>query len=98
LAEKSRFREQTTRPGIAESLGDNAMIYFMSVLIVLALLVGAIAVIWATLREHSDAVMAALAGRSIRARTADLPTRYVRVTVKPSARRLRSFQPLRAAA
>lgn len=78
------------------------MIYLVSMLVVLALLGGAIAVIGATLRDHADAIVAALAGRSIRAEAIALPASRVRVTVKMPLRRplqsLGSLQPLRAAA
>ncbi len=74
------------------------MTYLVSMLAVLALAAGALGVIWTTLRDHADAVVAALAGRSIRAQTIALPARHVRVTVRPSVRRPVPFQPLRAAA
>jgi hypothetical protein len=73
------------------------MIYVVSMLTVSALLASAIAVIVATLRGHGDAVVAALAGRSVRAQSLFVPGPRVRVTtVRPATIRTRS--PLRAAA
>jgi non-ribosomal peptide synthetase component E (peptide arylation enzyme) len=76
------------------------MIYLVSMLGVMALLAGALAVIAITLRDHADAVVAALAGRSISAAALVPPVTRVRVTVRTTARRPSSFQslPLRAAA
>ena len=73
------------------------MIYVVSMLTVSALLASAIAVIIATLRGHGDAVVAALAGRSVRAESLFVPGPRVRITtVRPAA--IRTLQPLRAAA
>lgn len=74
------------------------MIYLVSMLVVLALLSGAVAVIGVTLRDHADAIVAALAGCSIRAEAIALPAPRVRVTVRTPARRSLALQPLRAAA
>lgn len=73
------------------------MIYVISMLTVSALLLSAIAVIVATLRGQGDAVVAALAGRSVRAESLFVPAPRVRVTTVRSAS-VRSLQPLRAAA
>jgi hypothetical protein len=74
------------------------MIYFLSMLTVLMLVAGAVTVIWTTLAGQADAIVAALAGRSIRAGALALPAPRVRVTVRlPSARPL-ATTPLRAAA
>ena len=74
------------------------MIFLVSMLTVLALLAGAVAVIAVTLGDHADAVVAALAGRSIRAEALTLPAPRVRVTVRTPSRRLLALQPMRAAA
>ena len=75
------------------------MIALVSILGVLALLAGAVAVIAVTLCDHAEAVVAALAGRSIRAEAFALPAPRLRVTVRtPSSRRLTQLQSLRAAA
>ncbi len=74
------------------------MIYLVSMLVVMALLSGAVAVIGVTLRENADTIVAALAGRSIRAEKLALPTPRVRVTVRTPSRRPLALQLLRAAA
>jgi hypothetical protein len=74
------------------------MIYLVSMLAVLALAGGALGVIWTTLHDQADAVVAALAGRSLRANVNALPARHIRVTIRPSVRRPIAVQPLRAAA
>lgn len=74
------------------------MIYIVSVLGVMALLSGTAAVIFITLRDQADAIVAALAGRSIRAEAMAVPTRRVRVTFRTPMGRPVSLQPLRAAA
>ena len=74
------------------------MIALVSMLSVLALLAGAVAVIAVTLHDHADAVVAALAGRSIRAAALALPAPRVRVTVRTPSRRQTLVQPMRAAA
>ncbi len=79
------------------------MIALVSILGVLALLAGAVAVIAVTLCDHAEAVVAALAGRSIRAEAFALPAPRLRVTVRtPSSRRLPigsgALEPMRAAA
>lgn len=74
------------------------MIYLLSMLGVLALLSGTVAIIFFTLRDRTDAIVAALAGRSIRAEAMSLPASRVRAIVKTPVRRPVSVQPLRAAA
>jgi hypothetical protein len=73
------------------------MIYVISVLTVSALLASAMAVIVATLHGHGDAVVAALAGRSVRAESLFVPAPRMRVTGVRTAT-VRTLQPLRAAA
>ena len=74
------------------------MIYLVSMLAVMALLSGAITVIGVMLRDNADAVVAALAGRSLRANTITAPPPRVRVIVRTPLRRPLALQPLRAAA
>ncbi len=74
------------------------MIYLVSILSVLAVMGGAAAVILVTLRDHADSVVAALAGRSIRAEAMIAPAPRIRVTVRTPGRRRWSCLPLRAAA
>ncbi len=74
------------------------MIYLVSMLGVAALLISGVAVIFVTLRDHTDAIVAALAGRSMLAEAMTLPTPRVRVTFRTPIRRPVSHQPLRAAA
>lgn len=74
------------------------MIYLASILGVLAVMSSAAAVIVVTLRDHADAIVAALAGRSIRAEAILVSAPRVRVTVRTPVRRPASFEPLRAAA
>jgi hypothetical protein len=74
------------------------MIYLVSMLVVTALLSGAVAVIGVTLRDNAEAIVAALAGRSIRAEGLALPAPRVRVTIRTPSRRPLALQPLRAAA
>ena len=74
------------------------MIYLVSIFAVMLLLGGAIAVIGTTLHSHADAIVAALAGRSIRAGASTLPEWRVRVAVRTPWRRPPPMQPLRAAA
>ncbi len=74
------------------------MIYLVSMLVVMALLSGAVVVIGVALRDNADAIVAALAGRSIRAEAIALPAPRVRVTVRTPSRRSLALQPLRAAA
>lgn len=74
------------------------MIYLVSMLSVLALLTGTVAIIFVTLRDHAEAIVAALAGRSIRAEAIAPAASQVRVTFRTPARRPLSLQPLRAAA
>jgi hypothetical protein len=74
------------------------MIYLVSMLGVMALLAGSLAVIAVMLRDHSDAIVAALAGRSLAAKAHALPAPRVRVTVRKSSYRPLAMPPLRAAA
>jgi len=73
------------------------MINLLTVLTVMTILGGALAVIGATLREHADAIVAALAGRSIKAAPAVAAPR-LRVTVRTPTGLPRYALPLRAAA
>jgi len=72
------------------------MIYVVSMLAVSALFAAAVSVIFATLWGRTDAVVAALAGRSVLAETVFVPTPRVRVSVRPLI--ARTLPPLRAAA
>lgn len=73
------------------------MINLLTVLTVMTILGGALAVIGATLRDHADAIVAALAGRSVTAAPAVAAPR-VRTVVRMSPRLPVSAHPLRAAA
>lgn len=73
------------------------MINLLTALAVLAIFGGALAVIGATLRDHADAIVAALAGRSVKA-TPVAATPRVRVIVRMPSRLPQSARPLRAAA
>ncbi len=72
------------------------MIYVISMLAVSALFAVAVGVIFATLQGRTDAVVAALAGRSVLAEAVFVPAPRVRVTVSPQI--ARKLPPLRAAA
>ncbi len=74
------------------------MIALVSMLGVVMLMGAAVAIIFVTLRDHADAIVAALAGRSLRAQALVQPAPRVRVTFRTPVRRPASFQPLRAAA
>lgn len=74
------------------------MVYLGSAIVVLALMAGAIGIIWSTLNRHAESIVAALAGRSIRAAAFEPMPRVVRVSVRPSVRRSMPSRPLRAAA
>lgn len=92
------FGNKTIPVGIAQQPREEVMIYLVSMIVVLALGVGAMAVIWSTLSEHADAVVAALAGQSIRAAAVTPHVRSVRVSIRPAVRRQFVPQPIRAAA
>ncbi len=74
------------------------MIYLVSILGVLAVMSASMAVIFVMLRDHAEAIVAALAGRSVRAEALLTPSPRVRVTLRTSVRRSVLVQPLRAAA
>jgi hypothetical protein len=74
------------------------MINFVSVLVVTTLLGGAVAVIAAALRDHADAIVAALAGRSFRAEVPVSPEPRLRLVVRTPVARKLTMQPLSAAA
>jgi hypothetical protein len=92
------IREQSESVNVRSGQGVKTMIYLVSMLGVMALLAGALAVIAITLRDHADAVVAALAGRSPIAKTQALPAPRVRVTLRTSSYRPLATMPLRAAA
>ena len=74
------------------------MIYLLSTIVVLALFGGAVTIIWSTLSEHADAIVAALAGKSLRSASVAAPLRSVRVSVRQPLCRPVVYRPLRAAA
>jgi hypothetical protein len=74
------------------------MINLVSMLAVMMLLGGAIFAIVETLRGHAEVVVAALAGRSLRAEVLITPAPRVRVTIRTPKGRTIPLQPLRAAA
>ena len=74
------------------------MINLVSMLAVMTLFSGAVIVIAATLRDHADAIIAALAGRSLHAELPVAVAPRVRVTIRTPLARPVPFQPLRAAA
>lgn len=74
------------------------MIFLVSTIGVLMLVIGALGVIWSTLSEHGDAIVAALAGSRQGVAVNAAASRSVRVSIRPAARRPSVAQPLRAAA
>ncbi len=74
------------------------MIYLVSILGVLAVISASLGVIFVMLRDHAEAIVAALAGRSVRAEALLTPSPRVRITLRTPVRRSVLVQPLRAAA
>jgi len=78
-------------------VGEDAVINLLTVLAVMMILGGALAVIGATLTAHADAIVAALAGRSLAAVPLATPAR-VRVVVRMAWPAQLPIRQLRAAA